>query len=398
MKEAIIKAKEVISPYIKDIGLFYSDYFSEILKADIYFKAENLQKTGAFKIRGALNCILQNKDKCVNGVITASAGNHAQGVAYGANLLGIKSIIVMPIHTPLVKINNTKKYGAEVILQGNSYDEAQVIASQISKDKSLFFIHPFDDDDVIAGQGTIGLEILNSLKDIDNIILPIGGGGLAAGVSSYVKAVNPNIKVIGVQSEAVSSMAASIRNKRIVRATGESFIAEGISVKNISKKTFDICLENVNQIVTVSENQIAAAILDYLEKSKIVVEGAGAAPLAALLSRKIDYKGKKNVIIISGGNIDTNMISRIISKGMATSGRFLEVMVTLRDIPGSLSKITQLVASLEGNILNIRHDRFGAGLPIGFTRVALEIETKSIDHIEELVIALKSAGYDVTLS
>ncbi len=398
MKEAIIKAKEVISPYIKDIGLFYSDYFSEILKADIYFKAENLQKTGAFKIRGALNCILKNKDKCLNGVITASAGNHAQGVAYGANLLGIKSVIVMPIHTPLVKINNTKKYGAEVILQGNSYDEAQVIATQLSKDKSLFFIHPFDDDDVIAGQGTIGLEILSSLDDIDNIILPIGGGGLAAGVSSYVKAVNPNIKVIGVQSEAVSSMASSIRNKRIVRATGESFIAEGISVKNISKRTFDICLENVNQIVTVSENQIAAAILDYLEKSKIVVEGAGAAPLAALLSRKIDYKGKKNVVIISGGNIDTNMISRIISKGMATSGRFLEVMVTLRDIPGSLSKITQLVASLEGNILNIRHDRFGAGLPIGFTRVALEIETKSIDHIEELVIALKSAGYDVTLS
>ncbi len=397
MKDAIIKAYETITPYIKNIPLFYSDYFSSLLDTQIYVKAENLQKTGAFKIRGAINCMLQNQDKCLNGVITASAGNHAQGVAYGANLLGIKATIVMPIHTPLVKVNNTKSYGANVILYGNSYDESQVMAENLASEKKLYFIHPFDNDDVIAGQGTIALEILREMPDVDNIILPIGGGGLAAGVSSYIKDNGSKAKIIGVQSEAVASMTSSIRNRRIIRATGFSCIAEGISVKNISKRTFEICLKNLDQVVTVSENQIAAAILDYLEKVKIVTEGAGAAPLAALLSRKIDYKGKKNVLIITGGNIDTNMISRIISKGMATSGRFLEVNLTLRDIPGSLAKITDLIAKKEGNILNIRHDRFGAGLPIGYTRVALEIETKSMDHIEELVIALKSDGYDVTV-
>lgn len=398
MKDLILKAKENISPYIKDFDLFYSDYFSKYLNSNIYFKAENLQKSGSFKIRGILNCIIENKEKCSNGIITASSGNHAQGVSCAACLLDINATIVMPVSASLMKINKVKNHNTNVILQGNTDDEALVFAMQIAKEKGLFFIHPFDDDFVIAGNGTIAIEILNSLKNVDNVILPIGGGGLASGVSSYIKEVNPNVKIIGVQSEAVSSMAASIRNRRLVRSTGASFIAEEISVKSVAKRTFEICQNNIDQIVTVSENQIAAAILEYLEKSKIVVEGAGAASLAALLSRKIDYKGKNNVVIISGGNIDTNIISRIISKGMATSGRLVEIVVTLRDIPGSLSKITQLIASSEGNILNIRHDRSGAGLPIGFTRVALEIETKSIDHVEELVIALKSENYEVTVN
>ena len=397
MKNAVNNAVKAISTYVKKVPLYYSNYFSELLSADIYFKAENLQRTGSFKVRGALNCMLANKDKCLSGVVTASAGNHAQGVAFSAGILGVKALVVMPVHTPLVKINNTKNYGAEVLLYGNTYDDAQAMAESIAQEKGLYLIHPFDDINVIAGQGTIAAEILEELPDADNIIVPIGGGGLASGVAAYVKESGFDTKVIGVQSEAVSSMASSMKNRRIVRASGVSCIAEGISVKSVSKLTFEICSKYLDDIVTVSENRIAGAILDYLEKAKLVVEGAGAAPLAALLSRKIDYKGKKNVLVVSGGNIDINMISRIISKGMSTSGRFLELTLTLRDVPGTLAKITKLMADLEANILDIRHDRFGAGLPIGYSRVNLELETKSMEHIEQLVIALKSSGYDVTV-
>lgn len=397
MKDAVNQASEAIRPYIKQVPLYYSNYFSELLSADIYFKAENLQRTGSFKVRGALNCMLKNKDKCLKGIVTASAGNHAQGVAFSASILGIKATVVMPVHTPLVKINNTKSYGAEVILNGNTYDDAQAMAETLAAERDLYLIHPFDDINVIAGQGTVAAEILQELPDADNIIVPIGGGGLASGISSYVKEAGFGAKVIGVQSEAVSSMASSIKNRRLVRSSGVSCIAEGISVKSVSKLTFEMCSKYLDGIVTVSENRIAGAILDYLEKSKLVVEGAGAAPLAALLSRKVDYKGKKNVLVVSGGNIDINMISRIISKGMSTSGRFLELTLTLRDVPGTLAKITKLMAELEANILDIRHDRFGAGLPIGYSRVSLELETKSMEHIEQLVIALKSAGYDVTV-
>ncbi len=397
MKEAVEEAAEAIAPYIKNVPLYYSNHFSELMSADIYFKLENLQRTGSFKVRGALNCMLKNREECGKGVITASAGNHAQGVAFSAKLLGVKAIIVMPVRTPLVKINNTKSYGAEVLLYGDTYDDAQSMAESMAEERGLRLIHPFDDPDVMAGQGTIGLEILKRLPDADNIIVPVGGGGLAAGISSYVKESGSGAKVIGVQSEAVASMALSIKNRRPVRASGSSCIAEGISVKAVGKSTFDICSRNLDDVVTVSENQIAGAILDYLEKSKLVVEGAGAAPLAAVLSRKIDYKGKKNVLVVSGGNIDINMISRIISKGMSTSGRFLELTLTLRDVPGTLAEIAKFIADQGANILNIRHDRFGAGLPIGYSRVGLELETKSMEHIEQLVIALKSAGYDVTV-
>lgn len=396
-KDLILKAQEDISPYIKNIQLYHSSSFSENFGADIYFKLENLQRTGSFKVRGALNAILKNKDKCSRGVITASAGNHAQGVAFSAKLIGVPATIVMPVHTPLVKINNTKAHGAEVVLHGETYDDSAAMAEIMAQEKDLYLIHPFNSVDVIAGQGTIGYEIFQELPDVDNIIVPVGGGGLASGIAAYVKEAGYKAKVIGVQSEAVSGMTASIRKRRIVRVTGASVIAEGISVKTPGDITFDLCSKYLDDIVTVSENMIAAAILEYMEKAKLVVEGAGAASLAAVMSRNVDYKDKKNILIVSGGNIDINMISRIISKGMSTSGRFLEISLNLKDTPGSLASITQFLANEGANILDIKHDRFGAGLPIGYSRVNLELETKSMEHIEQLVIALKKAGYDVTV-
>lgn len=397
IKDLVLKAQEDISPYIKNIPLYHSASFSENFGADIFFKLENLQRTGSFKVRGALNAILKNKDKCSRGVITASAGNHAQGVAFSAKLIGVPATIVMPVHTPLVKINNTKAHGAEVVLHGETYDDSAAMAEIMAGDKDLYLIHPFNSVDVIAGQGTIGHEILQELPDADNIIVPVGGGGLASGIAAYVKEAGYKAKVIGVQSEAVSGMTASIRKRRIVRVTGASVIAEGISVKTPGDITFDLCSKYLDDIVTVSENMIAAAVLEYMEKAKLVVEGAGAASLAAVLSRNVDYKDKKNILIVSGGNIDINMISRIISKGMSTSGRFLEISLNLKDTPGTLASITQFLANEGANILDIKHDRFGAGLPIGYSRVNMELETKSMEHIEQLVIALKKAGYDVTV-
>lgn len=398
MKAKIIEALKTLTPYIKKVSLYHSMSLSEYYGGDIYFKLENLQRTGSFKLRGAMNAILKNMEKCKNGVIAASAGNHAQGVAFGAKMAGIKATIVMPQNTPLVKVNNTKKYGAEVILKGKNYDEAQAYCENLAQDRGLYLIHPFNDYDVIAGQGTVCAEILEELPNVDNIIVPVGGGGLASGIAIYVKESGSKCKVIGVQSEAAACMASSLKNRKIVRVTGSSCIAEGISVKVPGNITFEICSKYLDDLVTVSENRIAAAILEYLEKCKLVVEGAGAAPLAAIMDRKIDFKNKKNVLIVSGGNIDINMISRIINKGMSTSGRFLEIGLILRDTPGNLAEITKLIAQLEANILNIRHDRFGAGLPIGYSRVVLELETKSMEHIEEIVISLKTGGYDVIVS
>ena len=364
------------------------DNLSDRLGVEVHLKREDYQKIHSFKLRGAYNMIKNLSEAQLKaGIVTASAGNHAQGVALSAKQLEMKAVIVMPTNTPLVKINNTKEYGAEVILHGDTYDDAYTMAEILSHERDLYFIHPFNNVDVIAGQGTIAVEILEELNSADNIIIPVGGGGLASGVAAYLKETNSPTKI----------MTASMRKRRVVRVTGASFIAEGISVKTPGDITFEICSSYLDDIVTVSENNIAASILEFMERAKLVVEGAGAAPLAALLSRSIDYKDKKNILIVSGGNIDINMISRIISKGMSTSGRFLEITLNLKDSPGSLADIAKFIADEGANILDIKHDRFGAGLPIGFSRVNLELETKSREHIEQLVIALNKAGYDVTV-
>ncbi|MCX8083758.1 MAG: threonine ammonia-lyase [Calditerrivibrio sp.] len=391
------EAYERIKPYIKYLPLYYSNNFSEPYKANIYFKMENLQRTGSFKLRGALNAILKNKHLCQNGVITASAGNHAQGVAFGCNLLNIPSVIVMPTITPLVKVANTKSYGAEVILHGNSYDDAYMKALQLAKHRNLFFVHPFNDEDVIDGQGTIAYEILKEKDDIDIIVVPIGGGGLISGIAKFVKSVNSDIKVIGVQAENAASMYNSLKKGTIIKLVNSNTIAEGIAVKEAGDKTFEYCKKYVDDIILVSENDIAYAILQYIEKSKLVVEGAGAAPLATILSNKLSVDGKNVVMILSGGNIDVNLLTRVFYKGLASTGRFLELNVILRDIPGSLANLTKDVAELGANVLDIRHFRYDLNVPVGSTKVILHLETKGFSHIEEIIDTLGKKGYEVNI-
>jgi len=398
LTEKIKASKELIKKYIKFLPLYYSNNFSEILEGNIYFKLENLQRTGSFKIRGALSAILNNIEKCKNGVIAASAGNHAQGVAFGANLFGIRAIIVMPKTTPLIKVENTKSYGAEVVLFGKTYDEAYQKALSIKKDLGLYFIHPFDDEDVIAGQGSIALEILDENIKIDQVIVPIGGGGLISGIALYIKSVNPQIKVIGVQAENAAGMYYSFMRKNIVTLTSSATIAEGIAVKKVSELTYNLCRQYVDEIVTVSEDEIAFAILQYIEKSKLVVEGAGAVPLASILSKKIDTKGKNSVLIVSGGNIDVNLISRVINKGLVTTGRFAEISIILNDIPGSLAVVSNIIAECGANVHEIKHYRFDINLPVNYTKVIFDIETKGREHIEEIVKKLNSAGYEARVN
>lgn len=398
MKKMIENAKKRIDPYIKKIPLYYSNIFSEQLKGDIYFKLENLQRTGSFKIRGALNSIISNMENCKNGVIAASAGNHAQGVAFGSKLFGIKATIVMPTNTPLVKIQNTKSYGAEVVLAGLSYDEAYDRAVHLAKEQNLYLIHPFNDEFVIAGQGTIGFEVLSEMDDIDQIIVPIGGGGLISGIGAYIKETNPKIRVIGVESENAAGMYFSLMRKNLVTLTSSSTIAEGIAVRKVGELNYELCKKYLDDVITVSENEIAYAILQYIEKSKLVVEGAGAVPLASILSGKIETANKKSVLIVSGGNIDVNLISRIINKGLVTTGRFAQVSIILRDTPGSLAAVTNIVAKCGANILDIRHFRFDINLPVNFTKVVFELETKSSDHIVEILGKLGENDYEATIN
>lgn len=394
MKE-IIEAYERIKPYIKYLPLYYSHNFSEPYGGNIYFKMENLQRTGSFKLRGALNAILKNENRCKNGVITASAGNHAQGVAFGCSLLSIPSVIVMPTITPLVKVENTKRYGAEVILYGNSYDDAYLKAISLSKQRDMFFIHPFNDEDVINGQATIAYEIVKEKDDINSIVVPVGGGGLISGIGKFIKHINNQIKVFGVQAENAASMYNSIKRGSLTKLSTSNTIAEGIAVKEPGDITFRYCKDFVDEIILVSENEIAYAILQFIEKSKLVVEGAGASTLAAILSRKIEVSGKNTVLILSGGNIDVNLLTRVFYKGMATTGRFLELSVILKDVPGSLANITKDVADLGANILDIRHFRYDTNLPVGTTKVIFHLETKGIDHIENIIKTLSEKGYDV---
>jgi len=395
--EEIEFARHKIRKAIFQTPIIYSDNFSKLTGKEVFLKLENLQKTGSFKIRGAyykLSRFTPSMRKL--GVVAASAGNHAQGVAFASSLLGIHSTIVMPEGASLAKQVATRSYGGEVILFGQDTDAALGCAKKMAEDGRLL-IHPFDDEQVIAGQGTIGIEILKEVPGVEAIIVPVGGGGLVSGVATIVKKRKPKVKIIGVQSAQAPSAFYSLRKKEIVEVRAKPTLADGIAIRRVGEVTFPIIQKEVDEIIAVNEDEIASAILMLMERKRVVAEGAGAAPLAALLSKRLKTMPRKVVLVISGGNIDVNLLDRIIEKGLAQTGRLVRFEVLLRDIPGALSEISSLVAHHHANILHIIHERAAKDIPIGFSKVILVLETRSSDHIREINKALKEEGYSLQM-
>ena len=394
----IERARETIRKVVYHTPLVTSDSISSRVGRKVYLKLETLQKTGSFKIRGAYYKIANLKPSLsAKGVVAVSAGNHAQGVALAASLHGVSATIVMPERAPLSKQLATMSYGGKVILRGKTFDEAGTYARELEKE-GLTMIHPYDDEEIITGQGTIGLEIIEVLSDFDAIVVPIGGGGLISGISSAIKAKNPAIQVIGVEAAAAPTALHSIRSGKITSVEPSSTIADGIAVKRIGKLTYPIIRRFVDDVVTVEEDEIATAILMLMERKRIVAEGAGAVPLAALLKGEKKMKGSNCVLVISGGNIDVNLVDRIIAQGLAKTGRIFRITVTLRDVPGALATLSRVIAAKGANILHIRHDRISKGIPVGCSKVVLELETAGFDHIQEILETLKEEDYAVELT
>ena len=375
----------------------YSRPISEAAGAEVYFKLENLQLTGSFKERGACNrLLLLTPEERQRGVIAASAGNHAQGVAYHARAIGIRAKIVMPRGSPLVKVTESRALGATVILADGGYDEAFETATRIAADENLVLIHGFDDPAVVAGQGTIGLELLEQIPALDTVLVAVGGGGLAAGVATAIKELRPQAQVIGVQSESMPGMRAAFQQGDPTRIETARTIADGIAVGKVGELGFAACRRYLDALVTVDEEEIAEAILLLLEKDKTVAEGAGAAPLAALIHRDLRIAGKTVAVIVGGGNIDVNVVSRIIDRGLVKSGRVMRVRVNVPDRPGALARILSVIASHEANILRVDHDRDAARFELGQAAVEVVAETRGFDHVTEILDALRAQGFVTT--
>lgn len=362
--------------------------------ADIWLKPENLQVTGSFKVRGSGYMISQlSEEEKAKGVIACSAGNHAQGVALAATKYGIKSVICLPDGAPISKVEATKGYGAEVVMVEGVYDDAYAEAIRLRDEKGYTFIHPFDAENVIAGQGTIGLEVMNEMPDVDAIIVPIGGGGLISGVALAAKKLNPNVKVYGVQAAGAPSMYKSVKDGKIERLESVSTIADGIAVKEPGENTFKYVNEFVDEIVTVTEDEIATAILTLIEQHKMIAEGAGAVSVAAAMFDKVPVKGKKVVCIVSGGNIDVTILSRVIKRGLSRSGRNCSLLVELVDKPGQLKGVSNIIADKGGNVISVHHERAGEGSDINGCFLRIVLETRNFEHIKEITDALINAGY-----
>ncbi len=397
LENEIERAAEQIDKVILRTPILYAEALSKLTGKEVFLKLENLQKTGSFKIRGAYYKLWRLiKSKRVKEVVAASAGNHAQGVAYASSLLGIHATIVMPEGASLSKQMATQAYGGEIILFGQNTDEALSYARGLERVGKIW-IHPFDDEEVVAGQGTIGLEILEEVPDADGIIVPVGGGGLISGIATIVKKRKPNVHIIGVQSSHAPAATLSFLRKRRVRATVHPTLADGIAVGNMGEVTFPILRQKVDEMVLVKEEEIASAILLLMERKRVVAEGAGAAPLAALLSERLKSRLKKVVLVISGGNIDVHLLDKIIEKGLTRTGRMGRLTVLLRDVPGALNKLTGIVAEHQANILHIFHERAARDIPIGFSKVVLVLETQGPDHIREIRKGLKARGYPLQM-
>lgn len=393
--EEIKQAHKRIKKVVYKTPFAYAPILSQKVGNEIYLKKENLQITGAFKLRGAFNKIASiPEEKRKKGVIAASAGNHAQGVAFSANYFNVPAIIVMPEATPLTKVTGVKEFGGEVVLAGNNYDEAYEYAVKLAEEKGLEFIHPFADDKVIAGQGTIGIEMLEQVPELDYIIVPIGGGGLISGIASAAKQINPHIKVIGVTAEGAPAMRLSFLSGSVQDTTFVKTIADGIAVRDTNPKMFDLVREVVDDIVEVDDEEIANAILFLMERQKVVVEGAGAVGVAALLHHKIKFTAPKKVgVVLSGGNIDVTMINLIIEKGLLKSHRKMKLIIRLVDKPGALQRLTEILAAEKANIVQIGYDRTDLNLAIGDANVTIALETRGLEHQEAIKRALHKNGY-----
>ena len=386
-------ARRTLDGILHDTHLIYSPHFSAMHDCAVYLKPENMQVTGAYKIRGAYyKCSKLTEEERERGLVTASAGNHAQGVAYAARKAGVPATIVMPTTTPLVKVNNTKDLGANVMLTGRDFDEAAQIAAQLSEEKGLTYVHPFNDLTVATGQGTIAYEIFQDLPDVDMILVPIGGGGLAAGVSTLAKLLNPGVKVIGVEPVGAASMKASVEAGHVVTLPTSQTIADGVAVKTPGEQVFPYVQANVDEIVTISDDELVDAFLDMMEKHKMIVENAGLLTVAALAH--LDVKGKNVVTLLSGGNMDVITVSSLVQHGLINRGRIFTFSVQLPDRPGELLKVADLVARANGNVIRLEHNQFvninrQAGVEL---KVTLEAFGK--EHKQEILAALAEAGYD----
>jgi len=392
--EDFIKAKEKLSKVLLETHLIYSPIFSKESGNKVFIKPENLQKTGSFKIRGAYNKISNlTVDEKKRGVIASSAGNHAQGVAYGAKESGIKAVIVMPKSTPLIKVESTKQYGAEVILHGDVYDDAYKKAKELEEKEGYVFVHPFNDEDVLDGQGTIALEILEELPETDIILVPIGGGGLISGIACAAKILKPEIKIIGVEPEGAASAYEAIKENKIIELKEANTIADGTAVKKIGDLNFEYIKKYVDEIITVSDYELMEAFLLLVEKHKIIAENSGILSVAA--TKKLKEKNKKVVSVISGGNIDVLMISSMINKGLIRRDRIFNFSVNIPDKPGELAKVVDLIAELGANVVKLEHNQFKNLSRFKDVELQVTVETNGSEHIKNLVQAFEEKGYEI---
>lgn len=389
--DKIYKASHVLRSVIRKTDLIHAPLVNP--DSEIYLKTENLQITGSFKVRGAYYMMSQlTEEEKARGVIACSAGNHAQGVALAAAKNHIKSLICLPDGAPISKVEATKSYGAEVCMVNGVYDDAYQKALELKEEKNYTFVHPFDNEDVIAGQGTIGLEILEQMPDVEAVIVPIGGGGLISGVAFAIKNLNPNIKVYGVQASGAPSMRNSIRDGKIECLDHVSTIADGIAVKEPGEHTFQYVSKYVDEIVTVTDDEISAAILALIERQKLIAEGAGAASVAAAMFNKVPIQGKKTVCLVSGGNIDVTILSRVIKRGLLMSGRTSMLNIELLDKPGQLKLVSEIIADMGGNVISIHHERANEGSDVNGCFLRITMETRDYNHIQEIRDALTKAG------
>jgi len=395
---AIRKAAATIGGLARRTELIHSHYFSARVGTPLYFKCENLQRTGSFKIRGAYNFLSRQLEQARRtGVIAASAGNHAQGVAFAAAEFDLPALVVMPENTPLAKVTATREYGAEVVLHGATFDDAADRAHELEGERGLLFVPAFDHPLIMAGQGTIGLEILEALPEVETLVVPIGGGGLIAGIATAAKALNPAVRIIGVEAIGAPAALLSRRRGERISLVAPRSLADGIVVKSLGEQTFPVIEALVDDIVTVEEEEIAQAIVALMEKAKLVVEGAGAVGLAALLYGRRSVHRGRTVCVLSGGNIDVQTIARVVERGMMAEGRYLKIRVELLDSPGALARLAALLARAEANIFHVSHDRRTTRLPLGRAEVHLELETRGPDHIRLVLERLEQEGYGASL-